>query len=345
MPTMYRFQHYVSISTIFLLGLFLVACSQTAPGPSAPTPQTTTAQKKSGTLRFGTFSTPNASSMAWLMALDMLKQEGYTVETTVFASSDTTIETLARGDVDIVGVSVGSWVAIPKGAKITSIVAHNANPFSIAARQDITTCSDLNERNFAVGSPGTINTWLVNLYFKQNCADSAPVLATIADSQARLAALLAGQVDATTIEIADMQQLSVLAPGKFHTLVEFSKAFPDINFTVAMTNLAFTAAHPDIVRDYVRSIVTVNRAIRANPQVLSDAMVKHLNYTPEQAGTAADAYLAANLWDPNGGVSENSIHTTLQFLIQQNALPATLKVTDVSDLSYLNAVLDQLGRQ
>lgn len=336
---------YVCLLPFLLLGVFLGACSQVAITPGTPNPQTTARQTKSGTIRFGTFSTPNASSMSWLMALEMLKQEGYTVETTVFASSDTTIESLARGDVDIVGVSVGSWAAIPKGAKITSLVAHNANPFSIVATQGIANCSDLDGRNFAAGSPGTINSLLVNLYFKQNCGSSAPVLVTLADSQAREAALLGGQVDATTVEIADMQQLSVQAPGRFHTLVEFSKAFPNINFTVAMANLSFTGAHPDIVKDYVRSILAVNRAILANPQLLRDAMVKQLNYTQEQAGATADAYLAAKVWDPNGGLSAESIKTTLGFLSEHGFLPATLQVEDVADLSYLNAVLDEMGRK
>ena len=112
-----------------------------------------------------------------------------------------------------------------------------------------------------------------------------------------------------------------------------------------MANRAFTAAHPDIARDYVQSIITVNRAILANPQLLRDAMVKHLNYTPEQAGAIADAYLAAKVWDPNGGLSAESVKTTLEFLIQHGTLPATLKVEDVSDLSFLNSVLDKMGRQ
>lgn len=283
--------------------------------------------------------------MAWLMALENLKAEGYTVDTTVFASSDTTIDALVRGDVDIVGVSVTSWVAITKGAKITTIVAHNANPFSIAATRAISSCTDLNGRSLAVGSPGTINTVLVNLYIKQNCGTSAPILLTIADSQAREAALLSEKVDATTVEIADMQQLDAQAPGKFHTLVQFSKAFPNIKFTVAMANRDFAAAHPDLVKEYVQSIVTVNRAMRANPQMLRDAMVNDLKYTPEQAKTTADDYLAANIWDPNGGLTAESINSTIEFLAQQGTLPATLKVDDVSDLSYLNSVLDEMGRK
>jgi ABC-type nitrate/sulfonate/bicarbonate transport system substrate-binding protein len=137
----------------------------------------------------------------------------------------------------------------------------------------------------------------------------------------------------------------VQAPGKFHTLVEFSKAFPTINFTVAMVNRAFAAAHPDVVKDYVWSIVSVNRAMRANPQLLREAMVKQLKYSPEQAKTTADDYLAANIWDPNGGLSAESIKTTLEFLIQQGTIPAGLKVEDVADLSSLNSVLDEMGRR
>lgn len=325
-------------------GILLAACAWSAI-PTAGTLPTSLADAKAGTLRFGTFSTPNASSMAWLMALELLREQGYTVETTIFASSDLTIDTLARGEVDIVGVNVASWAAIPKGANITSLVAHNANPFSIVATNAVAGCSDLNGRSFAVGTAGTTNALLVDRYLKENCGSSAPIIETITDSQARRAALLAGQVDATTLEIADMQQLETQAPGKFHTLVEFSKAFPDINFTVAMTNRAFAAAHPERVRDYVQSIVTVNRSIRANPQLLREAMVRLLNYTPAQAQATAEAYLAANVWDADGGLSAESIKTTLVFLAQQGAVPATLQVQDVADLSYLNAVLDELGRK
>jgi ABC-type nitrate/sulfonate/bicarbonate transport system substrate-binding protein len=152
-------------------------------------------------------------------------------------------------------------------------------------------------------------------------------------------------VDATTIELADMQQLSAEAPGRFRTLVEFSKAFPQLNFTVALANRSFANAHPDILKDYVRSILTVNRDMRANPQQLRDAMVKHLNYTPEQAQAIANSYLAGNVWDSNGGLSPESITTTLEFLAAHGILPADLKVEDVADLSYLNTVLDELGRK
>ena len=86
MQTMLRFRNCFCVIVIFLTGVFLSACSRGTVSPSVPNLQTIPVQKKSGTIRFGTFSTPNASSMSWLMALEKLKEEGYTVETTVFAS-------------------------------------------------------------------------------------------------------------------------------------------------------------------------------------------------------------------------------------------------------------------
>jgi ABC-type nitrate/sulfonate/bicarbonate transport system substrate-binding protein len=112
-----------------------------------------------------------------------------------------------------------------------------------------------------------------------------------------------------------------------------------------LANLDFAGAHPDIARDYVRSLISVNRAIQENPQLLRDAMVKHLEYTPEQAKATAEAYLAAKIWDPNGGLSAESIQTTLGFLAQQGTVPANLTVDDVADLSYLNGVLAEMGRE
>ena len=57
------------------------------------------------------------------------------------------------------------------------------------------------------------------------------------------------------------------------------------------------------------------------------------------------AYLDIGEWDPNGALTPDNIQFTLDFLAANTSLPAGLAVDDVADLSYLNAVLDEIGRQ
>ena len=57
------------------------------------------------------------------------------------------------------------------------------------------------------------------------------------------------------------------------------------------------------------------------------------------------AHLRMAIWDPNGGLTATAVQDTIDFLTNIAALPPGLKAGDVSDLSYLNAVLDEIRRQ
>jgi hypothetical protein len=79
--------------------------------------------------------------------------------------------------------------------------------------------------------------------------------------------------------------------------------------------------------------------------VLYEQAVSRLKITPEEAKQIGDAYLQAGLWDPNGGLTAENVQYTLDFFKNAKGVPASLKVDDVADLSYLNAVLDEMGRK
>ena len=51
------------------------------------------------------------------------------------------------------------------------------------------------------------------------------------------------------------------------------------------------------------------------------------------------------MWSPNGGLTEQNVRYTLSMLIDGQLVPAGIKPEDVADLSYLNTVLDEIGRQ
>ena len=51
------------------------------------------------------------------------------------------------------------------------------------------------------------------------------------------------------------------------------------------------------------------------------------------------------IWDLNGGLTAGNIQDTIDFLVAIEKLPEGLGVEDVADLSYLEAVLEEMGRQ
>jgi hypothetical protein len=55
--------------------------------------------------------------------------------------------------------------------------------------------------------------------------------------------------------------------------------------------------------------------------------------------------LAREFWDLSGSYTLESVQATLDFLQEHGSLPPGLKAEDVADLSYYEAVLDEIGRQ
>jgi NitT/TauT family transport system substrate-binding protein len=280
-----------------------------------------------------------------LAAHDLLAEQGYQVTTTYFAQSEMVVEALSRGDVDIgLGAMRTYWAAIGKGAAVRTIMEQLANEWQIMASPDVRTCADLQGRRVAYGSEGTVATAMSAAYIQRMCPGTQPDVLYIPGSANRAAALLAHEVDATTLELADMIQLDVKAPGRFHVLASFSRDLADLKTTGVQVNQAFARAHPQAVRDYVRALLMVHREHSGDAQFIAQEATRRLEIEPELASQVAAAYFEIDGWDVNGGLTEQAVQYSLDFYAQAGSLPSSLKPGDVCDLSFLNDVLAEIGR-
>lgn len=326
---------------LFLLCLTWNACA--APTPMAPAPTTAL---KSGTIRVGFSTVADAGDVPSLMAHDLLREEGYTVQTTFFSAADLEVAALAQGDVDIGNGSTRThWAAVAKGAGIRTVMEQVALLWSILAKPEIKTCADLQGRRYAISSLGSLNAALTKAYLQQNCPGTEPEYILIASSGNRAAALLAGEIDATSLELADVLQLQDTAPGKFHTLFDFGKSLPELKSTGIHVNLEFAQTHAEMVHDYLRAVLTIHRRIRENPELLETALVKYLSLDSNAAKAIAAAYLERHVWELNGGMPPDAIPYSVAFFQNSGSLPKELDANTVADPTYLNAVLDEIGRK
>jgi ABC-type nitrate/sulfonate/bicarbonate transport system substrate-binding protein len=126
------------------------------------------------------------------------------------------------------------------------------------------------------------------------------------------------------------------------SLIDFADAFPQIDITSYHVRRDFAAAHPELVKDFLRAILTVHRQVQ-DIKVLEDAIVSIAQLDRTRARAAAEFYLARKIWDVNGGLTSQRVQFTLEFMIKAGALPASLQADQVADLSYLNAVLGEMG--
>ena len=334
------------LALILAVGL-LSACSPQTPTAAPPSPAPATAlPRKSGTIRFSQNGNASVKDVPLFMALDSLRDQGYTINVIVFAKSNLIPPALDKGDVDVASANTtATWAATAQGADIRTVVARVNTSFYLVADKGIDHCRALDGKVIAFSTRQSVGYVMFEQYVARNCAGIKPEIILVSESSDRVVALQAREVAAAYLELEDWLQLQERAPGQFHVLIDFAQEFPNIQQSTFSMRREWAQQHPELVKDFVRALLTANRSVMANRQLLRDGIVKYLSIEAAQAQLLAGPYLAAGIWDANGGTTVENIEYTLQFLRDGGILTADSKVEDVADLSYLNAVLAEIGRQ
>ena len=281
-----------------------------------------------------------------VMAHELLAGQGYSVVPTFYAQPELSVQALSSGDADFGnGADRTFWAANAQGANILTIMEQASNGWSIYAVPDIQACADLGGRIFAQHSEGSVSYAMSRAYIKENCPGTEANILILPGSENRRAALLAGEIEATPVELADAIQIEIAAPGQFHQLTRFAADVPQLKTTLMYVNGDFARDHPDAVKDYIRAVLTVNRMIAADHSLLQNEAAKWLAIDPEVLPKVIEGQFAQNSWDVNGGLTVEAVEYSIQFFTEAGSLEPGLSAAEIADLSFLNAVLDEIGRQ
>ena len=279
------------------------------------------------------------------MAAADLRSQGYHVEITPMMTGALMAEALSRGDAELASFNNETlWAAIAKGLRAKTIVQRLSFPNLVITRQGVT-CRALNGRPLTIGSQTGLSPRLVARYFESRCPGTEPQMLVIPDSAARTAALVAGTVDAALLPLEEFLRLQKAASGKYATLVDLTREFPQLQVNAVQARGDWLEQHPREVRDFVRALLLVHRRIIANRGELYTRALEQLKTEPKETTSVIDALIAAGAWDPNGALTQDNVQYTLDFLQETGAVAKTLRVEDVADLAPLNDVLKDIGRQ
>ena len=324
------------------LGILSGAC--TAPQPMEQNTSPAAAPVKSGTIRIEVPADADVADIPWLMAIDSLKEQGYSIET-VSLSSDLSAAAMAEGDLDIANLSnQHAWAAIGQGAPLMTFMDKSASTFMLLAPKAIQTCADLDGRPVASNGVSTVAGALLNAYLEKNCPDAKPQILVVKGGSNRTATLLSGEVDAAIQDIDDLIKLELDRPGEFQPLVVFAEASPGVQINSHVTGRQFADQHPEMVKDFIKAVLAARRTLQ-DSEALHEAIIKYVEFEPDRAQQAADTYLEQAVWDASGTYTLETVQTTLGFLQEYGDLPKELTAEDVADLSYYDAVLDEMGDQ
>jgi NitT/TauT family transport system substrate-binding protein len=343
------------VPAVALAALLLAACA--SPGASVPAaessaPEESTAvsaapaesEAASGTKEFTIASTSfSLSSVPLLAALDALREEGYTIEYPALTGPDLVAEGLVRNDFNFAIVGFNAiTVAIEAGAPAKNVMSQFANPWFMYAATDIEECADLQGRRLAIHSEQSTSAAFGFDWIERECPGTEPEVLIISGSENRYAAMIAGEVDASAVEIADAVALQEEAGDRFHELVSFAETLPDILTNTIAVNTDFAAENPDTVVALLTALLEQHRMIADDPEYFPSLVEE---YRPYIGGVVTDRAieLQAELFQTDGGFTEEYVEATLQFMRDIGALESELGVEDVADFSYLEQALENVG--
>jgi ABC-type nitrate/sulfonate/bicarbonate transport system substrate-binding protein len=238
------------------------------------------------------------SDLPSFLAQARLRAQGFQIESTFFSGTSVAVAEVSRGTVDIMnGSTIGVWMAISRGAAVRTIMNHTADPYRFVAGLGIEACAALDGRR--VG--------LADRQFREHASRprlpdrrmsiGQPEVLTIGESSNRVAAFLAGGIDAAGLELSSWLWLQKQAPGRYVLLSDFSKRWPAIKTTGVHVNTAFARAHRDLVEEYVRAVLAANRDVLADPGLLVAAANEHMGRSEDWTATAPRIH-RRRAWSP-----------------------------------------------
>jgi NitT/TauT family transport system substrate-binding protein len=323
--------------------LLLAACQVGGPPTQQPT------QAASSKSFWIGFTSTGLSSAPFLAAIaDLNENQGYDIETPILAQSELVTEGVAQGQFAFgSGANNAVLAAVEQGANLKVIVDRVANEWTLYVATDITDCAGLDGQRLALHSDGAVSTAMVRNYINTNCEGTAPQEIFIEGSPNRVAAMLADQVDASPLELGDSVTIDTEAGDRFHLLSSFSADLPNLKTTSIYVNGDFAAANPQAVTDVVRAVIQQFRLVANDAAYLKTVAETHVPdaINEETIDAAVQKYVDLGMFPVNGGVTAENLQYTADFFGPNGTKATTVAIPleDWTDLSYLEAVISELG--
>lgn len=273
---------------------------------------------------------------------------GVEVEFIRVAQSPMVMAALRAGEGEMANVSLDVLLqAVAAGAvDLRGVMSPNPSlPYLIAGR-DLAAPGDLAGKRFGIGRVGSVDHLLSLRVLETAGIDPAGLeLVALGQPQARAQALLAGQIDATTMSIGTFTAIGP-APG-ISVLVDvdsFYKAAPILSKLNVVTTATLATRGAEVTA-VTGALVLAARDFAASPEAWVAAMK---TARPDVAEADLERLAAAfqGGWAVNGGLDAESL-TEAQAWLHQGEDFAGLPLAPLdafADLAPLEAVLARVGR-
>lgn len=280
---------------------------------------------------------PDVPSVPLMEAAQLLQEAGHDVTVEEVAEPELAIEGLVRGNFDVSGESISpALIAIQQGAPIVVIGDVVANEWALYASEDISECADLDGRRIGLFSEGAVATAMVRQWIGQECPGIEPEYLVIGGSDVRAQALLAGEIDATALTIADIAVLEQEGI-QVNLLADFGESLPELRPSALYANANFVMENPEATTAFLEAMLEVHDQINADPAYLVSIIQEHLPETDEAIlDSVAAEYVERGLFDA-AALTEENLQFTIDFFTNAGVIEEGLEPADIAELSYAEA--------
>ena len=345
------------LAGVLILGLITAACgggSTTAPAATSAAPASGSAAPKAAVCPAQSVkiavpvTPPNVVHLSPYVAQELgyFKDENLTVELVRFEGGVGALRAMAAGGVDLAGTSTEPVLqAIAQGVEVRIVGSYSPNISNVFAVRDvIKTAADLKGKNIGIQEPGGFADSLSRAYLKKNNVDAKDVNFVTTTTAARVQQMVAGAVDTGILHVDQILTVQKTTPS-IKILANMWEVLPEYQYAVYA--MPANKAKGDLAECLMRAITKASRAMY-EPAQREKILTMAVRETKADRAIIEQAYKqleAAKAWPQNEGVPKKNIDGTVTIQVESKQLPKALTFEEVTDLTAVTKVVNQLGRK
>ncbi len=295
------------------------------------------------TIKIALAETPSDELAAFFVALDRARANGLDYEWTAFSDEELAIQAVLSGEMDI-GFGTPYAAMQRSKAPLRIIFQLSKLKFFPVTNKNYNSLEDLDGEPILLHSRGGGTDSIANV-IEDKVGIKFGQRSYVPGSANRVVALVAGQADATIIDLSNKNKVMRQHGDKFNVLPMFDVEASD---EALFANLEWIMENEEQVQIFVNALWSVWQEMNADPTIISketdpDGPIGQL--PPEILGNLDNFYMEAvegGLYDPNGG-GRKAAMADMEWYSQAGQLEGDVSTLNIEDFWYL-APLDEAAK-
>ncbi len=293
-------------------------------------------------IRIALAETPSDELAAFFVALDRAKANGLDYEWTAFSDEELAIQAVLAGQMDI-GFGTPYAAMQRSKAPVRIIFQLSKLKFFPVTTKKYATLEDLDGEPILLHSRGGGTDSIANV-IEEKTGIKFGERSYVPGSANRVVAMVAGQADATIIDLSNKNKIMREHSDKFNVLPMFDVEASD---EALFANLDWIKANEEDVQIFVNALASVWKDMNEDPTIVSRETdpAGPIGQLPKEILDELDGFYAdaveGGLYDPEGG-GRKAAAADMEWYSEAGQLEGDPSTLDIDDFWYM-APLDAVG--